>query len=80
MKKKYEVFKVKNDLEKAQALLANRKYKLKTISEEVDIPYITIKTYSRQPDKLRTAAWIRVNKLARVYDRLRLAKMYDGLE
>lgn len=60
-----------DDLEKAQALLANRKYRLKNVSKDVDIPYATIKSYSQYPSKLRTAAWIRVNKLAQVYDRVK---------
>lgn len=62
-----------SDLEKAQALLADRTYKLKNISRDADIPYITIRTYSQYPKKLKTAAWIRVHRLARMYD------MYDRM-
>ena len=58
-----------NDLEKAIALLNNRSFKLADISKETDIPLITIRIYSSKHDKLRTAAWERVYKLARLYDK-----------
>lgn len=64
------MIKVKNDFEKAQALLANRNFKLKYISESAEIPYDTVKAYSRNPKKMETAAWKRVHKLAQIHDRL----------
>lgn len=66
---------MKNDLEKAQALLANRNFKLKYISKSAEIPYETVKAYSRNPKKLETAAWKRVHELAQIYDRLMAAGM-----
>ena len=57
-----------NDLEKAIALLSNRKYKLTDISKKTGIPLITIRTYSSNHVKLKTAAWERVYKLAQLYD------------
>ena len=66
---------MKNDLEKAQALLANRNFKLKYVCEKAEIPYVTIKAYSCNPKKLETAAWKRVHKLAKIYDRLMSAGM-----
>lgn len=64
------MIKVKNDFEKAQALLANRNFKLKYISESAEIPYDTVKAYSHDPRKMETAAWKRVHKLAQIHDRL----------
>jgi 2-iminoacetate synthase ThiH len=70
LKKEKEMIKVKNDFEKAQALLANRSFKLKYISESAEIPYDTVRAYSCDPQKMKTAAWKRVHKLAQIYDRL----------
>lgn len=66
---------MKSDLEKAQALLANRNFKLKYISEKAEIPYVTIKAYSCNSKQLETAAWKTVHKLAQIYDRLMSAGM-----
>lgn len=57
-----------NDLEKAKALIFNRLIRLKTISEKTGIPYVTIRSYVSYPEKMETAAWIRIHKLADLYD------------
>lgn len=56
------------ECEKAAALLANRRIKIKDVATKTGIPYTTIKNYSADPDKLRTAAWERVHKLSLIYD------------
>lgn len=59
-----------NDLQKAQSLIFNRKIRLKTISQMTGIAYPTIRSYVVNPDKMRTAAWERINSLAHLYDKL----------
>lgn len=57
-----------NDLEKAQALLFNRKIKLKNIADSTGIPYPTIRSYIVNPNKMKTAAWITIYTLAQLYE------------
>lgn len=59
-----------NDLKKAQSLIFNRKIRLKTISQMTGIAYPTIRSYVVHPDKMKTAAWERINALALLYDKL----------
>lgn len=59
-----------NDLQKAKALILNRQVRLKTVSEKTDIPYATIRSYVSYPEKMETAAWIRIHKLAGLYDEM----------
>lgn len=57
-------------LQKAQSLIFNRKIRLKTISQITGIAYPTIRSYVAHPDKMKTAAWERINALALLYDKL----------
>lgn len=56
------------DLEKAQAVLNDRSTNLTKASKLLDIPLPTLKAYRANPNKLKTAAWERVAKLAHLYD------------
>lgn len=55
-------------LEKAQAVITDRNLKLTEMSKILDIPLRTLKEYRAHPDKLKTAAWERVAKLAHLND------------
>lgn len=57
------------ECEKATALLANRHNRIKDISKKTNIPYTTLKDYSADPDKLKTAAWERVHRLSLIYEK-----------
>lgn len=57
------------DLEKAQAFIEDKNNSLTEASEKLDIPLPTLKAYRSEPDKLKTAAWERVFKLAQAYDK-----------
>lgn len=59
-----------NDLEKAQKVIVNKMGTLKNISEQVKIPYPTLRNYVKEPKKMENAAWKNVYKIARVYDKL----------
>lgn len=66
-----------NDLQKAQKLIFDRKVQLKSISQKTGIAYPTIRSYVVNPDKMRTAAWERINALALLYDELNEGKNND---
>ena len=53
-----------NELEVAQKFIVDRNYHLATTSRETGIPVPTLKIYRANPDKLETAAWINVHRLA----------------
>ncbi|QIA88607.1 type I-E CRISPR-associated protein Cse1/CasA [Lactobacillus johnsonii] len=59
-----------NGLDKAKALISNRKVKLKDISKKTGIAYPTIRAYSVNPDKLKNAAWKSITALSNLYDEL----------
>lgn len=59
-----------NDLEKAQKVIVNKMGTLKNISEQAKIPYPTLRNYVKEPNKMTTAAWENIHKLAEVYDKL----------
>lgn len=56
------------DLEKAKAVIIDRNTNLTKASELLDIPLPTLKGYRKNPDKLKTAAWDKVAKLAHLND------------
>lgn len=57
-----------NECEKAKAVIVDRNNRLPRVSKALNIPLDTLKAYRHSPDKLRTAAWERVHKLAKLYD------------
>lgn len=57
-----------NEFEKAKAYITDKNNSLKGTSEKVDISLPRLKAYRANPEKLRTAAWIRVHELAKLYD------------
>lgn len=57
-----------NEFEKAKAYIIDKNNSLVETSKKVDVALPTLKTYRANPDKLRTAAWIRVHELAKLYD------------
>lgn len=57
-----------NDLEKAEALMTNKKYRLSDICKATGIPLNTLKSYSSGRSPLKTVAWERVHLLAKLYD------------
>lgn len=59
-----------NDLEKANALLTNKKFRLNDISKGTGISLDSLKSYSAGRIKLENVAWKTVYKLAEYYDRI----------
>lgn len=57
-----------NEFEKAKAFIVDKNNSLTEVSKRADIPLPTLKAYRSEPDKLRTAAWERVHRLAGEYD------------
>ncbi len=57
-----------NELEKAKLYICDRNNRLTETSKRLNIPLPTLNMYRHSPDKLRTTAWERVHKLAKLYD------------
>lgn len=57
-----------NELEKSKLYICDRNNRLTETSKRLNIPLPTLNMYRHNPDKLRTAAWERVHKLAKLYD------------
>lgn len=57
-----------NDFEKAKSYVCDRNNRLADISKKSGIPVPTLNSYRANPEKLKTAAWERVYKLAIAYD------------
>lgn len=57
-----------DDIAKVQKLLNNRSVSLKELSNKLDIPYITLRSWVSYPTKMPKAAWSKVHKLAIFYD------------
>ena len=57
-----------NDFEKAKAYIIAKNNSLPEASKKLGIPLPTLKAYRSEPEKLRTAAWNRVNEIARQYE------------
>lgn len=57
------------DLEKAKALISDRRTNLKELSKTTKIPYPTLKHYSADLAKLDNAKASRVDLFAKIYDK-----------
>lgn len=57
-----------NDFEKAKAYIVDKNNSLPDTSKLLDIPLPTLKAYRSNPEALKTAAWNRVNEIARQYE------------
>lgn len=57
-----------SDLEKAQLMVSDKNYPLTEVAKVTGISYAALKLYRANPEKLRMAAWERVNALATYYD------------
>ena len=76
------------ELDKAQAVVVDKNNSFAKLKEVSGVSIPTLKTYRADPDKLRTARWITVHKLASMYNKEDLAmqttskteqKLYDAL-
>lgn len=56
-----------NDLEKAKAVIAEKKYSFDAMSQASGASVPTLKAYRANPDKLKSAKWEVVHKLADMY-------------
>lgn len=56
-----------NEFEKAKAFITDKNNSLPETSKLIGIPLPTLKIYRSEPDKLKTAAWIKVHKIAKLY-------------
>lgn len=56
-----------NDLEKAKAVIAEKKYSFDAMSQASGASIPTLKAYRANPDKMKSAKWEAVHKLADMY-------------
>lgn len=56
-----------NDLQKAKAVIAEKKYSFEAMQEASGASIPTLKAYRANPDKLKSAKWEVVHKLADMY-------------
>lgn len=56
-----------NDLEKAKAVIAEKKYSFDAMSQASGASIPTLKAYRANPDKMKSAKWEVVHKLADMY-------------
>ena len=56
------------ELDKAQAIVANKNNSFATLKEVSGVSIPTLKAYRANPEKLKTARWSTVHKLAQLYD------------
>lgn len=56
-----------NDFEKAKAVIAEKKYSFETMQEASGASIPTLKAYRANPDKMKSAKWEVVHKLADMY-------------
>ena len=64
-----------NDFEKAKAVIAEKKYSFETMQEASGASVPTLKAYRANPDKLKSAKWEVVHKLADMYGK----KLYKSI-
>ncbi|MEK1298971.1 hypothetical protein HCY47_07705 [Limosilactobacillus fermentum] len=64
-----------NDFEKAKAVIAEKKYSFETMQEASGASVPTLKAYRANPDKLKSAKWEVVKKLADMYSK----KLYKSI-
>lgn len=59
-----------NDLEKAQALIADKNTSLKDLADECKFSsYNTLRHDRINLDKMSTSSWVRIHELAKIYDK-----------
>lgn len=58
-----------NDLQKAQAVVTDKNNSFAKLEKASGASIPTLKAYRADPDKLETARWITVNKLASIYNK-----------
>ena len=56
-----------NDFEKAKTVIAEKKYSFETMQEASGASIPTLKAYRANPDKMKSAKWEVVHKLAEMY-------------
>ena len=57
-----------NDLQKAQFYITDKNHSLTKTAERLNISLGTLAGYRGNPKKLENAAWIKVYRLAKLYD------------
>ncbi|MTE03595.1 MULTISPECIES: hypothetical protein [Lactobacillus] len=60
----------KTELHKAQSLILKKEIPFTKLSEKSGIPYRTLRNYVGDPEKMKDAAWIRIHRLAEVFNKL----------
>ena len=65
-----------NDFEKAKAVIAEKKYSFEAMQEASGASVPTLKAYRANPDKLKSAKWEVVHKLADMYGK----KLYKSID
>ena len=65
-----------NDLEKASAVIAEKKFSFDDMSQASGASVPTLKAYRANPDKLKSAKWEVVHKLADMYGK----KLYKSID
>lgn len=63
------------ELDKAQAVVVDKNNSFAKLKEVSGVPIPTLKAYRADPEKLRTARWITVHKLASMYKKYEEQKM-----
>ena len=56
-----------NELDKAKAVVTDKNNSFEKLKKGSGVPIPTLKAYRADPDKLKTARWITVHKLASMY-------------
>lgn len=56
-----------NEYEKARAVILDRNNSLPEIGKQLGIAVPTLRTHRQFPDKLKTASWEKVHKIAQLY-------------
>lgn len=69
-----------NELEKAQAVVTDKNNSFAKLKKGSGVPIPTLKAYRADPEKLRTAKWITVHKLASMYEKQEEQKMKTKIE
>lgn len=58
-----------NDFQKAQAVVADKNNSFSSLAKTSGASIPSLKAYRAEPEKLETARWITVNKLASMYNK-----------
>ncbi|OYR89052.1 hypothetical protein CBF85_07575 [Lactobacillus taiwanensis] len=59
-----------SQIKKAQLLIINKVVSLKQAAQDSGIPYHTLRNFVNKPENMKNAAWIRIHRLANVYDQI----------